>query len=462
MNQYFDTQNSAIIASNNKKLKPNTQNETYLGHPIFRNPNPNPNSNPKPNQIPFARPLDLNQKPSYPHSSSQMTFQQRKPNPPGPRKPKLVNLSNVGKLRKMLMSCQPGLMVSLPQQGLVHCLIMNAKWDNLVFYRGQNFHTYIMGEFYGNLITTSNNGIIEIDTLVHDRHIHVDVNVLCKALRIDPNAFPQPCINVYESFKFNKDEFEKFLKMFCGSEVPPSLCEQNCGISFNHFLPKYQQLAYIIRANILPKPLMDKYFDFVDLKIMYQMVTNTVEFNIIYVIILHMFLAFQLDFMPYGLLLTSIFEMYHISMPRSYVEKAEYCYVEDLVVPQIPLSEFKSFKSTFLGKAKVEESNDVTKENEILRKVFKDLGVKIVDNNTKIRGLEDENIEINFRLAIIENKLGFPKESESTEVVDLNQVVDEKQLVDVNVTTGFEHLPDLGEFDPTLGFVAAVEKVINE
>ena len=122
------------------------------------------------------------------------------------------------------------------------------------------------------------------------------------------------------TFKFNKDEFEKFFKMFCGSEVPPSLCEQNCGVSFNHFLLKYQQLAYIIRANILPKPLMDKYFDFVDLKIMYQMVTNTVEFNIIYVIILHMFLAFQLDFMPFGLLLTSIFEMYHISMPRSFVE----------------------------------------------------------------------------------------------------------------------------------------------
>ena len=91
-----------------------------------------------------------------------MTFQQKKTNPAGPRKSKLVNLSNVEKLRKMLMSCQHGLMVSLPQQGLVHCLIMNAKWDNLVFYRGQNFHTYIMGEFDGNLITISNNGIFEI------------------------------------------------------------------------------------------------------------------------------------------------------------------------------------------------------------------------------------------------------------------------------------------------------------
>ena len=103
----------------------------------------------------------------------------------------------------------------------------------------------------------------------------------------------------------------------------------------------------------------------------------------------------------------------------------------------------------------------LVKKNEILRKVIKDLGVKI-DDNTKIRGLEDENIEINSRLAIIENKLGLPKESESTEVVDLNQVVNEKQPVDVNVTAGFESLPDLDDFDPSLGFVAAVEKAVNE
>ena len=80
--------------------------------------------------------------------------------------------------------------------------------------------------------------------------------------------------------------------------------------------------------------------------------------------------------------------------------------------------------------------------------------------------MEDENIEINSRLAIIENKLGLPKESEPTEfnekVVDLNQVVNEKQLVDVDVTAGFDNLPGLTDFDPSLGFVAAVEKVVNE
>ena len=35
MNQFFDTQASAFISSNNKKHKPNTQNETYFGR-VFK------------------------------------------------------------------------------------------------------------------------------------------------------------------------------------------------------------------------------------------------------------------------------------------------------------------------------------------------------------------------------------------------------------------------------------------
>ena len=71
--------------------------------------------------------------------------------------------------------------------------------------------------------------------------------------------------------------------------IPTGLCVVDCGIAFKNFLPDYQQLAVILRANILPKPENDQYFDFIDLKMMYQLVTNKVEFNNIYVIILHMF-----------------------------------------------------------------------------------------------------------------------------------------------------------------------------
>ena len=468
MNQFFNTQTTPYTSykyntassSHNKKHKSNNQHETYTGNPFLRNPNPNP----KTNQLSFARPFDLNQKLPYPHSSSQILSHKKKAFSPGP---KLVNLSNIGKVRKMLMACQPGMMVSVPKQGPVHSLILKAKWDNLIFYRGQNFHTHLMGEFYGNMITTTNHkGLFEIDTVVHDKHVHVDVYVLCKALKIDPNLFPQPCINVYDAFKFDKDEFEKYVKLFCGSEVPTGLCAENCGISFAHLLPVYQQLAFILRANILPKPFMDKYLDFVDMKVMFQMITNSVEFNIIYVIILHMFLAYQLDFMPFGLLLTAIFDMYHIPMPRNIVERAEFCYVEDLVTPQVPLSEIKPYKFSSLEKATVEASHNPVKENEILRKIINDLDVKINDNNTKIRGLEDENIEISSRLAVIESKLGMPKEecvSEPNEKsVGLNEDVDEKKNVAMVATADLENLPGLTDFDPSLGFVATIEKIINE
>ena len=64
--------------------------------------------------------------------------------------------------------------------------------------------------------------------------------------------------------------------------IPTGLRVVDCIIAFKHFLPDYQQLAVILRANILPKPENDQYFDFIDLKVMYQLVTNKVEFNIIY------------------------------------------------------------------------------------------------------------------------------------------------------------------------------------
>ena len=49
---------------------------------------------------------------------------------------------------------------------------------------------------------------------------------------------------------------------------------------------------------------------------MFQLATNQVEFNINYVILINMIMAFEVEYMPYGLLLTSLFELYHIAMPR--------------------------------------------------------------------------------------------------------------------------------------------------
>ncbi|KAL1826633.1 hypothetical protein ACET3Z_005045 [Daucus carota] len=426
-------------------------------------PNPNPNPNPKSITKPYTPP---NQTPNL-QEISPITYNKRNKYDTGPRSPKLLNLSNVGKLAKMMVACQPGMMVSLPQQGEVQNIINGCKWDNIIFYRGQNFHTYIMGEFYGNMITTKNQyGLFEINTMVQDTHIHVDVITVCKALKIDLDIFPQPCINIYDTFKFEKDEFEKFLKLFCGCELPIGLSVENCWISFKHLLPVYQQIAMIIRANVLPKPANDQYFDFADLKVMYQMVTNTVEFSIAYVIILHVFLAFQLDYMPYGLLLTAIFELYHISMLRVFAEKVEFCYVEKLVIPKVPLCEVKPYRFIPLGKTKEEATHDYIRENEILKHVIKDFQVKIDDNNTKIRGLEDDNIEINARLAEIETKLGASKavdsENLNAKCGDLNQVITENELAEVGISVKPGDLPELNDFPPDLGYVAAVEAMLDE
>lgn len=239
-----------------------------------------------------------------------------------PKVPQLVNLSNVGKLSKMMKNFQPGMMVHIPQMGEVHSILMASKWDNFVFYRGKNYHTYLMGEFYANLVTQKDShGLFTLHRVVNKKHITIDVNSIANALRLEANTFNQPCINIYEQFAFDKEEFKILVGFFCESEVPEGLCDENCGICFMHFTPTYQQLAKILRANMLPKPNHDQFFDFIDLKVMFQLVSNKVEFNLGYVIILNMFLAYQLDSMPYGLLLTSLFDINHIPMPRVYTDR---------------------------------------------------------------------------------------------------------------------------------------------
>ncbi|KAK1390097.1 hypothetical protein POM88_018275 [Heracleum sosnowskyi] len=110
---------------------------------------------------------------------------------------------------------------------------------------------------------------------------------------------------------------------------------------FRYFTPLYQQIATILREKLMSKPKNDRFFDFVDLKVMYQLVINQITFDINYVIILNMIYARLADFMPYGLLLTSIFELYHIFMPRVLADQIEYCNVEKMVRPQAPLIECK-------------------------------------------------------------------------------------------------------------------------
>lgn len=172
----------------------------------------------------------------------------------------------------------------------------------------------------------------------------MDVNTISRALKIDMHAPSLPCINIYEKYLFDRRDFELYVGFFCDSNAPLGSCVENFGISFVHFLPIFQQLAIILRANLLPKPNNDQFFDFIDLKVMFQLVTNQVEFNISYVMILNMFLAYQLEYMPYGLFLTSIFELYHIPLPRLHADIVDFYDVSLLVKLKISLNKSKPYR----------------------------------------------------------------------------------------------------------------------
>ena len=254
----------------NHHLNPNAK--PY--HPIT---NPNPlHNHPFPNFYPTGYNVGTPPAPAFPYYPNQKPHKHNYPNPSAPtltyqrRKnnlsqmvPRLVNLSNVGKLGKMMKAVQPGMMAYVPKQCPAFNILMHSKWGNIVFYRGQSYHPHLMGEFYANMVTKKDdNGIFDISSVVNNREIHVNFHVMCRALQLSPELFPQTCSNIYELFKFNQAEFEKFISFFCGDVVPIGLSVADYGIPFKHFLPEYQQLAMISRANILPKPDVLKSNDF--------------------------------------------------------------------------------------------------------------------------------------------------------------------------------------------------------
>lgn len=98
------------------------------------------------------------------------------------RSPTFVKLINIGKLNRMIRNNQPGVMVSIPQMGDVLNMLIAAKWNNLVLFRGRNYYTHLFAKFYANMkINQSVDGIFHI---VKGKNVHVDHNVLNRALRL--------------------------------------------------------------------------------------------------------------------------------------------------------------------------------------------------------------------------------------------------------------------------------------
>lgn len=104
-----------------------------------------------------------------------------------------------------------------------------------------------------------------------------------------------------------------YLTIFCGvEEIPLHFYSTDRGISLHHFTPLYQTLALIIRANVFPTQHGNKVMTFVELKLMYKLASDRIDFNLAYMIILKMISATKSGYMPYGMLLTQVFEYFKL------------------------------------------------------------------------------------------------------------------------------------------------------
>ena len=128
---------------------------------------------------------------------------------------------------------------------------------------------------------------------------------------------------------------------FCNAGVPSGICDTNCGIHFKHFNSKMQLFALIVRTNILPKPNQSKYFDFFDLKVMISILTNHINFSIGYVIMLNMINVRLVNYMPCGLVITSVFNVYLIVLPLSLATEGDFHITIEHIRSQVPLSMYE-------------------------------------------------------------------------------------------------------------------------
>lgn len=208
-----------------------------------------------------------------------------KPLPP----PQLIDLSHTKKFMEILKNVQPG--INIDVSGEVQTVIKTARWEGLVQHLGKRFFKHLMGEFYCNMIIVKGlDGVIHFTTFVNRKTILVDHKTINMALHLPICLIDNdhPCIDIYSYFIFNKDEFKLMLGTFCNSDIPLGLYDKHCGIHYKHFSPLFQNLALIIRANVLPKPNQSKYFDFFDMKIMFLLFINKIDFNISYIILLNL------------------------------------------------------------------------------------------------------------------------------------------------------------------------------
>lgn len=339
-------------------------------------------------------------KPFWPKVYSRKHAQQPYQNIPRPvfrppPTPQLVNPSDSKKYLNMIKNVQPG--INIHVHGGVLDIIKAARWEGIVSHLGKVFHVHLMGEFYCNMrIIKGLDGVLHFTTVVETKTILIDHKTINKALHLPAHLSEKPCLDIFAFFMFNKAEFQLMLGTFCDLDVPLGLCDVNYGIHYKHFSSKFQYLALILRANVMPKPNQSKFFDFFDMKLLFLLYTNKINFKISYVILLNMLNANFVDYMPYGLLLTSLFDIYHIPMPSIFASQADSQITPEHVRPQVSLIHCEPHKYSPTVFPPVLSQEDIYLAN------CESVKMLIEEQKIELRRLKTENDEIKGRLRYLE------------------------------------------------------------
>ncbi|KAL8103324.1 hypothetical protein AgCh_027768 [Apium graveolens] len=189
-----------------------------------------------------------------------------------------------------------------------------SKWETLLFYPTRRVLTELVTEFYSNMgLGYGENIVCFLTSKIDSKSVIINYAKLGKILKLDSSILSLPPVDVSFTFTFNNDELDKFLTVFCGKEVPKNVFQKDKGITYEHFTPFYQVLAEIVKNDFYPSNT-NKFVNFVELKIMYKLASKSVDFNLPYVILTKMISAAQHGYMPYGLLLTHVFEYFHCDL----------------------------------------------------------------------------------------------------------------------------------------------------
>lgn len=324
-----------------------------------------------------------------------------------------------------------------------------------------------MGEFYCNMrVTKGIDGVLHFTTSVNRKTILIDHKTINMALHlpIKLTDHEHPCLDIYSYFMFNKEEFQLMLSNFCDSDVPSGLCDKPCSIHYKHFNPMFQQLALIVRANVLPKPNQSKFLDFYDMKVMFLLYNNKINFNISYVILLNLINVNLVEYMPYGLMITSILNLCHVSTPFDQATIVDSCLTPAHTRNQVSLTlcEPQNVFPVNLPQ-NIREEDVYLSNNESVKMLFE-------EQKMELRRLKTENEDIKRRLGFIESLAAFTMgQNRVMDMEIMNQfqvqmvnnvgMVNELETVgDGNENLDSNGLPDLvGE----LGFVAAMDDAMG-